>query len=155
MRKSLFWLFSTFLFFTLPVYAQHSTGGSHGGGGTHGGSQHGGNVHAGGAVHQGVQQRSAHSRISRGHFHNGRFDHGYFAGHWGAGNPFFWGECRWWGPRFGIGSWFWYNDAYFVILEPIPSDWYDDEVYVDEYDGGYVLVNPMYTGVHFGVRVRL
>jgi len=53
-----------------------------------------------------------------------------------------------------VGSYFWYNDAYFVIVEPVPYDWYDGEVYVDEVDGFYYLVNPMYPDVMIRLDVR-
>jgi hypothetical protein len=171
MRKIMFWLFSMFLFITLPVFAQH--GGGHGGGGSHGGGSHGGGSHGGGGGyhggggshgggHQGGQrggeshgQRGGSRGEARGHFNGGRFDHEYFRGHWGDGNRFYWGRCNWWGPRFYVGSYFWFNDAYWTIVDPIPYDWYDDEVYVEWVDGyGYVLVNPNYSGVYYRVGVR-
>lgn len=176
MRKIMFWLFSMFLFVTLPAFAQRGNhgGGNHGGNGgghaAHGGGQHSGGQRGGGEARG--QRGEPHGQRgeargerrergrgergeARGHFDGRRFDHDYFRGHWGDGNRFYWGRCNWWGPRFYVGSYFWFNDAYWTIVDPIPYDWYDDEVYVDWVDGyGYVLVNPLYPGVYFHVGVR-
>ncbi len=169
MRKILFWFFSMFLFLTLPAVAQHShggggghSGGGHSGGGRSSGGNHNGGNRGGERQHNNVQRGGHENRgheargESRNHWNGRRFDHDYFFGHWGREHRFFWGRCNWWGPRFYVGSYFWYNDAYFVIVEPIPADWYDDEVYVDEpYDNGvYYLVNPLYPSmmVRLGVR---
>ncbi len=202
MRKLLFWLFSLFLFVTLPALAQVKEHGSSSGHQASGGQRSRNSGHAseqrqrqsGHASETGGQSDRArvrsHSNINnnrqgngsrinndshrginsgrrsgevrggreargRDHYDGRRFDRGWFGGHYGRGNYFYWGRCEWFGgPRFGVGSWFWFNDAYFVILEPIPYDWYDDEVYVDEYGDGYVLINPRYPGVYFRVGVR-
>lgn len=165
MRKILFWLFSMFLFLTLPAFAQHNHGGGHNGGGrsgTHNGGNRGGGVQRGGERHGGNAQRGG--RENRGHEARGerrnhwdgrRFDRSYFRGHWGRGNRFYWGRCQWWGPRFYVGSYFWFNDGYWVIVDPIPYDWYNDEVYVDWIDGyGYVLVDPNYPAAFVRIDVR-
>ncbi len=164
MRKILFWLFSMFLFLTLPAVAQHNHGGGRSGGGRSSGGNHnnGNNHNRGGGERQhnnvrrgGHESRGQEARgESRNHWDGRRFDRDYFRGRWGRDNHFYWGRCNWWGPRFYVGSYFWYNDAYFVIVEPIPYDWYNDEVYVDEIDGVYVLVNPLYPGVYFRLGVR-
>ncbi len=92
---------------------------------------------------------------ARGYWRGGRFDHAYFGSHWGGYNRFYFGNCVWFGgPRWGIGSYFWFNGAYFSIVEPVPFGWYDDEVYVDDIDGVYYLVNPSYPGVYIRVGVR-
>ncbi len=160
MRKILFWLFSIFLFLTLPAFAQHNRGGDRNNG-NHSGGNRGGSVRRGGERHGGNAQRGGHENRgheARGERHNRwegrRFDHDYFRGRWGREHHFYWGRCVWYGPRFYVGSFFWYNDAYFVVVEPIPYDWYDDEVYVDETDSGYVLVNPRYPGVYFRLNVQ-
>lgn len=119
-----------------------------------------GNDSRGGEQPRGYQGRGYNYSHGRGvethnqHWDGRHFEHGYFGQHWGHDHRFFWGRCNWWGPRFGVGSWFWYNDAYFVIVDPIPDYWYDDEVYVDEYDGAYYLMDPLYPGVRFALRVR-
>ena len=166
MRKILFWLFSMFLFLTLPAVAQHNqggggrnNGGGHSSGGNHGGGNRG-NRGGGGRQHNNVQRGGHENRgheargERRNHWDGRHFDRGYFRGHWGRDHSFYWGRCNWWGPRFYVGSYFWYNDAYFVIVEPVPYDWYDGEVYVDEVDGFYYLVNPMYPDVMIRLDVR-
>jgi hypothetical protein len=196
MRKTLFWLFSMFLFVTLPAFAQHNNGGgggSHGGGfggghssvgsgshssgggaahsttkgqgQTHGttrnapnGSYRGGNGYRGNGYHGNGYNRGGYGRgygNAREHFNGGRYDREYFGSHWGGYNRFYWGGCNWWGPRFGVGSWFWFGGGYWTIIEPIPYWWYDDEVYVDWVDGyGYALIDPLYPGVYFRLGVR-
>jgi len=179
MRKTLVSLFAFFLFLTLPAFAQHGGGGGHGsgGGGSHGssGGSHGASVphasHGSAQSHNGGQRSGrqhgnaqrevphqgyhyAHGGPARGHWDGSRFDRGYFGEHWGAYHPFYWGRCNWYGRPYWPGSYFWFGGAYFVIEDEIPVDWYDDEVYVDEYDGGYFLVNPLYPGVRFAVGVR-
>lgn len=92
---------------------------------------------------------------ARGYWRGGRFDHEYFGAHWGGYNRFYFGNCVWFGgPRWGIGSYFWFNGAYFSIVDPVPYGWYDDEVYVDDIDGVYYLVNPSFPGVLIRVGVR-
>lgn len=158
MRKILFWLFSMFLFLTLPALAQHNRGG--GGGHNGGGHSSGGNHNGGERQHNNVQRGRRENRRHeargerRNHWDGRRFDRDYFRGHWGDGNRFYWGRCNWWGPRFYVGSYFRYNDVYFVILEPVPDYWYDDVVYVDEIGNEYVLVNPLHPGVYFRLDVR-
>jgi len=162
MRKMFLWLFSAVLFLTLPALAQHgghASGGSHGFGGGRGDAH--ATQHAQAPVaHGGARAALPHSGYhystggARAAWRGGRFDHEFFVGHWGAYHPFYWGACNWWGPRFYPGSYFWFGGAYFVIVDPIPDYWYDDQVYVDEYDGGYWLVNPLYPGVRFAVTVR-
>jgi len=164
MRKILFWLFSMFLFLTLPALAQRNQGGGHNGGGRSSGGNHSGSVRGnrggGERQHNNVQRGRRENRgheargERRNHWEGRRFDHDYFRGRWGRDHHFFWGRCVWYGPRFYVGSFFWYDGAYFVIVEPVPDYWYDDEVYVDETDSGYVLVNPLYPGVYFRLNVQ-
>jgi len=89
----------------------------------------------------------------------GRYDH-----HWGwAARGGYRGEFisdryyhRYWGPDHGFCfrslrvSYYWgapryYYSGYWISLaDPIPDywgDWYDDDVYVEYYDGGYYLLN--------------
>lgn len=82
-----------------------------------------------------------------------RFDRGYFGNHYGRDHRFYWEHCRWYGPRFYPGSRFWYGGAWFVIVDTIPDYWGDEEVYIDEIDGVYYLVNPTYPGARFVVTV--
>jgi hypothetical protein len=172
MRKTMFWLLSTFLFLALPALAQHPGGGGGHSGGGHSGGSHGGSAHAsaphGGGGHSGGQRSgrgNAQREVphqgyhyaqgnARDHWRGGRFDRDYFVGHWGYGNRFWWGRCNWWGRPYWVGSYFWFNDGYFEIVDVVPVDWYDGEVYVDEYDGGYYLMNPDFPGVRILVRVR-
>jgi hypothetical protein len=91
---------------------------------------------------------------ARDHWDGRRFDRGYYGDHWGPRNRFYWGHCNWYGPRFYPGSYFWYNGAYFVIIEQAPPYWYDDEVIIIEDDGWYYMVNPQYPGIRIHVDVR-
>jgi len=168
--KSLWMLFATLLFAISPAVAQH-----HGGGSAHGSSGGGHAVvshesHAAPVQHNGGQRgqvehhdlrNQPHAGYhysgggARGHFVGGRYDHEFFASHWGVNNRFYWGHCNWWGPRFGVGSYFWFGGGYWVIVDEIPYDWYDDEVYVEYVDGyGYALINPTFPGVYYHVGVR-
>jgi|SRR5271157_720720 len=176
MRKTFLMLFATLLFAALPAFAQH-----HGGGGSHGGS--GGRASGSHESHNSGTARNASnaSHGSRGeqrehhdlanqphqgyHYSGGgaarnywrgdRYDHDYFRSHWGADHRFYWGHCNWVGPRFVVGSYFWYGGGYWVIVDEIPYDWYDDEVYVEYEDGyGYALINPTFPGVYYHVGVR-
>ncbi len=179
--KNLFLLVVLLTFCMTPVFAQHHPGGggssvsapsshvsapsshvsapsSHAGAvaRSSGGSYHSNAMHYRVGVTQ-DQHRAQHTPIiqeSRRHYDGRHFDHAYFRGHWGRYHPFFWGNVWWYGPRCYPNSWFWYDGAYFTILEPIPDPWCYDEVYVDEYNGDYVLVNPVYPGVYFRLGVR-
>lgn len=43
----------------------------------------------------------------------------------------------------------------FGLLETWPIGWaYTDEVYVEDLDGGYVMVNPLYPGITVGLVIR-
>jgi hypothetical protein len=179
MRKTLLMLAAAFLFAVSPAFAQHGgghAGGGHGfGGGSHAasheshnsgtarnasnashGTREGGYTerhNVTGAPHAGYHYSGG--GYARNYYHGGRYDHEYFSAHWGYGNRFYMAHCNWWGPRFGVGSYFWFGGGYWTIIEPIPPYWYDDEVYVDYVDGyGYALVNPVYPGVYFHVGVR-
>jgi hypothetical protein len=180
MRKTLLMLAAAFLFAVSPAFAQHGGGhasGGHGFGGgshavsheshnsgtarnasnaSHGTREQGGYVEhhdVAGAAHAGYHYSGG--GYARNYWHGGRYDHEYFAAHWGYGNRFYMGHCNWWGPRFGVGSYFWFGGGYWTIINPIPVDWYDDEVYVDYVDGwGYVLINPLYPHIYYQVGVR-
>ena len=179
--KSLWMLFATLLFATLPAVAQHGGGhasGGHSYGGHAAAPQHEsrpaaapaqnrggaarGEQHAEQHGNPGYRVETPHERYhyagggaARNYWHGGRYDHEYFVGHWGGYNRFYWGNCNWYGPRFGVGSYFWFNGGYFTIIDPVPPFWYDEEVYVDWVDGyGYVLINPMFPGVYYHVGVR-
>lgn len=92
---------------------------------------------------------------AREHWDGRRFDHDYWDHHYGERHRFFWNHCQWYGPRFYPGSYFWYSGVYFVIVEPVPDYWDNDEVYVEYFDGyGYALVNPMYPGVHYRIDIQ-
>jgi hypothetical protein len=171
MRKTMYLLLASLLFLTLPALAQH--GHASGGHGSYGGSSHGFSgshaaAHGGSAPAKGgytehhdvangphAGYHYSGGGAARNYYRGGRYDHEYFNAHWGAGNRFYWGHCNWWGPRFGVGSYFWFGGGYWTIVDPIPYDWYDDEVYVDYVDGyGYVLINPTFPGVYYHVGVR-
>jgi hypothetical protein len=50
---------------------------------------------------------------------------------------------------------FGYGGFTFGFLEPWPLGWsYDDDVYVMDIDGGYVLCNPLYPGITVGVIIE-
>jgi hypothetical protein len=85
--------------------------------------------------------------------HRDRFDHEYYGRHFGGDHRFYWQHCRWHGPRFYPGSSFWYGGAWFVIVDPVPDYWGDEYVYIEEIDGFYYVVNPMYPGQRFIVTV--
>lgn len=173
MRKALLMLLATLLFAALPMFAQHSGGGHSGGGGGHAAPGGGHAAHGGYAEHHGKNgkdvSKGKHSpyRYAAGgpahnYYHGGRYDQEYFGAHWGANNRFYLAHCNWYGgdPFYGgnpffVGSWFWFGGGYWTIIDPIPEDWYDDEVYVDYVDDyGYALLNPNYPDVRFHVGVR-
>jgi hypothetical protein len=176
MRKTLFWFFSLFLFAAIPAVAQHgghASGGHFGGSGRSFGSARGeqhervaapakGEQRGGFVEHHGEGFPATHNGYhwagggaARTHWDGHAYDHDYFYGHWGREHAFYWGHCNWWGPRFGIGSYFWFGGGYWTIIDPVPPYWYDDEVYVEWVPGyGYALVNPLYPQVYFHVGVR-
>lgn len=80
----------------------------------------------------------------RDHYDGRRFDRDTFNRHWGRDHRFYWHHCRWYGPRYVRGSRFYYGGVWFVIVEPVPDYWGDGDVYIDDIDGVYYLVNPMY-----------
>jgi hypothetical protein len=92
----------------------------------------------------------------RRHWDGRRFDHEFFESHWGERHRFYWNHCGWYGPRFYVGSYFWYDGAYFEIVDTVPSYWYDDPIYVvyDEACGCYYVVDPVYPGVRIHVGIR-
>lgn len=182
MRKSIFWLL-LFLLPTY-VFAQHdhgSNGGGHSGGAVRGGGNPGrsqvrngvrpgrsqvrsGNNPGRERGERGGGRRNGEVRGERGrerergvvrHWDGHRFDPRWFRDHYGREHRFFWRRCQWYGSPFYVGSYFWFGDTWFVIMEPIPDYWYDGIVYVDEIDGVYYVVNPAYPGMRFLVVVRL
>lgn len=79
----------------------------------------------------------------------GRIDEGHFNRSFGSYHRFYVNENQFNEGFFGYGGF------EFGFLEPWPVGWaYDNEVYVDYLDGGYVLVNPMYPGVTIGLTLR-
>src|SRR5271154_3371433 len=165
MRKTFLMLFATLLFAALPAFAQHGGGHASGGHASAGHANGGGHGFSGGsraeASHPAARTGAGYNYsrgdahgFARAHWVNGRFEDHFFAAHWGGYNRFYFGGCNWGGPQFYVGSYFWYNGAYFEIVDPIDPLWYDEEVYVDYYDGGYYLVNPFRPGIRFAVRVR-
>jgi hypothetical protein len=157
--KSLWMLFATLLFAISPAVAQH-----HGGGSAHASSGHVESHGSAPVVHERHDVANApHAGYhyagggnARAYYNGGRYDHEFFSAHWGYNNRFYLAHCNWYGgPRFGVGSWFWFGGGYWVIVDEIPYDWYDDEVYVDYVDGyGYALLNPTFPGVYYHVGVR-
>lgn len=151
-------LLALILFLAVPfALAQHGGHGGHAGG--HAGFSGGhAQVHSAPVEHRGGAGYSyARGDVhggARAHWNGGRFEDHYFVSHWGASNRFYWGGCTWYGPRFFPGSYFWYNGAYFVIVDQVPDYWGDEEVYVDYSDGGYYLINPLFPGVRYGISVR-
>lgn len=92
----------------------------------------------------------------RRHWDGRRFDRDFFRDHWGYAHRFYWRRCGWYGPRFMVGSYFWFNGVYFEIIDPVPPYWYDDPVVViyDDDCGCYYIVDPMYPGVRIHVGIR-
>ena len=174
MRKTLLSLVFGLLAFAVPAFGQGHGGGHSGGGG------HSNGGHAQSAPKHDNQGRAAqhpskpvekqfHSTQSREGYHTAeprgvyaqhwdghRFDHDFYESHWGYGHPFYWGHCGWYGPRWGIGSYFWYNGLYFTIIDTIPTDWYDGQVVIiyDESCDCYYAVNQAYPGVRIHVGIR-
>ena len=172
MRKTLLSLVFGLLVFAVPAFGQ-GHGGGHSGGHSNGG-------HAQSAPKHDNQGRAAqhpskpvekqfHSTQSREGYHTAeprgvyaqhwdghRFDHDFYESHWGYGHPFYWGHCGWYGPRWGIGSYFWYNGLYFTIIDTIPTDWYDGQVVIiyDESCDCYYAVNQVYPGIRIHVGIR-
>jgi len=179
MKKTLFGLVLSILLFAVPTFAQkHGNGGGGQRGGNHDnrghvqsqpqpqhdnrgrGVQHE-NPRAEQQFHQSNPREGYHySNEPRGefqhHWDGRRFDHDFFETHWGRNHPFYWSHVGWYGPRYRIGSYFWFNGIYFSIVEPIPPYWYDDAITViwDEDCGCYYAVNDRYPGVriHIGIR---
>jgi hypothetical protein len=157
MRK-LAWIFAVLMGFSLPALAQRGQRGQQG----HGGHEQRGN--GGGERNRVAREPREHrdhvrehrdeyrerghhrdrDRDVRGHFDGRRFDHDYFRERWGADHRFYWHHCRWYGPRFYVGSRFYYSGVWFVIVDPVPDYWGDGDVYIDDIDGVYYLVNPLY-----------
>lgn len=177
MKKTLFYLVFALLLVVSPAFAQHHGGGSsHNNGGSHNSGGHAqsqphhdnegrpvqhenprseqqfhqNNPRAG--YHYAGQPRGVYAQHWDGH----RFDHGFYESHWGYGHPFYWGHAGWYGPRWGIGSYFWFNGVYFTVVDPIPVGWYDDSISIVYDDGGdcYYAVNPRYPGIRIHVGVR-
>jgi hypothetical protein len=164
MRKALFSLVFGVFLTAAPVFAQHGHGG---GGRASSGRSSGGHAQAqprsesrpaparpgfnGGSTYH---PRTAAPEV-RSHWNGHAFDRAYFAAHWGPAHPFYWGRAEWWGPRWYVGSRFWFGGVWFSVIDPIPSYWYNDEVTViyDEDCGCYYAVDPVYPGVriHIGV----
>lgn len=165
MRKILV-LMAIWFLTALPIFAQHS---------------HGGGSHAQSAPHHDEHGRAVQNqpRATERHFHttasregyhytavnraefarhwNGwGFDRPFFESRWGAAHPFYWGHCGWYGPRWRVGSYFWFGGAYFSVVDTIPYEWYDDEVEViyDQDCDCYFAVNPLYPNVRLHVGIR-
>jgi hypothetical protein len=168
MQKTLLSLVFGLFLFAVPVFAQHGHGGHSGGGGhyqsrpTHDGNrnvQHE-NRQTEQKFHQSQPRGGYHYGTPRGefaaHWNGHAFDHEFFEAHWGYGHPFYWGHCGWYGPRWAVGSAFWYDGLYFDVIDPIPYAWYDDQVVV-VYDPAcdcYFAENPIYPGVRIHVGIR-
>ena len=179
MRKTLV-LLAIFALAAIPAFAQH---GNHNGGqrGNSGGGHeqhaqkqpkqdnrgrgierddHINGRHAEREFHQQHETRGYHNAAPRGeyarHWDGRRFDHGFFESHWGYNHRFFWGHCGWYGPRWAIGSAFWYDGLYFEIVDTIPYDWYDASVAIiyDPVCDCYYAINPSYPGVRIHVGIR-
>jgi hypothetical protein len=180
MKKTLFSLVFALLVLAVPAFGQGNHGGGRGNGGGGGGRGDGGR-HAQSQprhddrgrsyqrndrreereFHANHEERGYHySEHDRGefrrHWDGRRFDHDFFEGHWGYGHRFYWGHCGWYGPRWAIGSAFWFDGAYFTIIDTIPYDWYDGEVAViyDPACDCYFATNPVYPGVRIHVGIR-
>jgi hypothetical protein len=161
MRKALVSLVFGLILSVTPVYAQRHGGGArsnsgHSSGNTHAQVQPRGGYHPAPTVHPAPARPGfGSSAEARTHWDGRRFDRPYFAAHWGPAHPFFWGRVGWWGPRWAIGSRFWFGGAWFSIIDPIPYYWYNDQVTViyDEDCGCYYAVDPVYPGVriHIGI----
>jgi len=92
------------------------------------------------------------------HWNGNRFDHKFFVRNFGVYHPFFFGGpgFYWYGNPCLLGSTFEFGDVYFGLEYPCTAMWLGypwQEVYIDEGADGYVLVNPAYPGVTFGVRI--
>jgi hypothetical protein len=92
------------------------------------------------------------------HWDGRRFDHRYFARNFGIYHPFFFGGpgFYWYGNPCLFGSAFEFGDVYFSLNYPCTAMWEGYPwagVYIDEGPDGYVLINPAYPGVTFGVNI--
>ncbi len=162
MRKLLFSLFAFLILVLTPAVslAQHGnhSNGSHGNGSARSTEARGGfRQGTAGSVNRGEpaqhqqhfkenknEYRYHEGREARGYWDGRRFDHDYWRGHFGHDHGFYWGHCAWYGRPYWVGSRFWYGGAWFMIVDPVPDFWGDETVYVDEIDGVYYLVNPLY-----------
>lgn len=93
-------------------------------------------------------------REFRQHWDGRRFDSPFFETHWGYRHRWYWNRCEWYGPRYAVGSYFWWDGVYFVIVQPVPVYWYDDPVTVIYVDDGYYIVDPVRPGVRIAVNIR-
>lgn len=178
MKKALFAAIFSILLFAIPASAQRRGGGgnqhqqrgeSRGGGSWRSqprqdnrgrGVEHNYDRRQDQRFHENQPREGYHyaapRRDFRDHWDGRRFDRDFFEAHWGYRHPFYWSHCGWYGPRFEIGSYFWYDGVYFDILEPIPSAWWNDDIVVvfDPDCGCYYVVDPLYPGVRVHVGIR-
>ena len=154
--KKLLWIFPVLLLFLTPAFAQH---GRQQGGERRGGEQRQRFDREPREHKQQVREHRdeyrEHRDRDRGRDHDRgferrdrwdghRFNNDYYNDHFGVGHRFYWHHCRWYGPRFFVGSRFYYGGFWFVIVDPVPDYWGDDYVYIEDIDGVYYLVNPLY-----------
>lgn len=160
--KRLLLIIAMVLFTITPTLAQHHSNG--GGQGSH--QMHQSAPRAEHQAQPKQEQRDERREIHGGsgperhergdlrrHWDGRRFDRDYFGEHFGREHRFYWNSCLWYGPRFYAGSRFFFEGAWFVIGQPVPWFWYDDEIYVEYIDGEYFLVDPLYPGVYIRVNV--
>ena len=162
MRKLIATLLVFFVFVGISV-AQHQQGGGQNHNQNHGSAARGLQQHAqpqhgaqsGSQQHAQPQQwGSQHEQRPeyRGHRSERGYRSPYFHDHY-VNRGFRWNSCRWYGPRYHMGSRFWYGGLWFEIVEVVPYDWYDGEVIIIEEGPGYYLYNPRYPGIRISVVV--
>ena len=127
--KKLLWIFPVLLLFLTPAFAQHGRNQ----GGNRAGERRQSFDREPREHKQAVREHKGEYREHRGdrdrsferrdHRDARRFDHDYFRGHYGVDHRFYWHHCRWYGPRFVVGSRFYYGGGWFIIVDPIPDYW--------------------------------
>lgn len=80
---------------------------------------------------------------ARNRYYGHRIDRVYFHEHF-ENRHFFWRHCRWYGRPYYIGSRFYFDGFWFMIVERTPEYWDDEEVIIVEYSDGYYLYNTRY-----------
>ena len=102
---------------------------------------------------QGRAPRDGERREARRHWDGRRFDRDYWEHHYGYRHPFYFYEAYWLSEPCMVGSTFYMNGTGFIVVEQMPDPWCGAPVYIEEFNGQYVIMNPEYPDVRFGVVV--